>query len=57
MSNVISVLERLARRDEGQDLLEYGLLMALIAIVAVGAVSVLGNTIYQLFWLNIAQNF
>jgi pilus assembly protein Flp/PilA len=57
MQQVIAVVGRLVRRDEGQDLLEYGLLAVLIAIVAIGAVSTLGNTIYTLFWNNIAQNF
>jgi Flp pilus assembly pilin Flp len=47
----------LLRGDEGQDLLEYGLLMALIAIFAMGAVSTLGNTINTVFWQTIATNF
>jgi len=45
------------RADDGQDLLEYGLLMALIAVFAIGAVSVLGNTINTIFWQSIAANF
>jgi Flp pilus assembly pilin Flp len=48
---------KLRRSEEGQDLLEYGLLMALIAIFAIGAVSVLGNTIQNVFWSAIAGNF
>jgi Flp pilus assembly pilin Flp len=48
---------RLRRSEDGQDLLEYGLLMALIAIFAIGAVSVLGNTIQNVFWAAIAGNF
>jgi Flp pilus assembly pilin Flp len=48
---------RLRLADEGQDLLEYGLLMALIAIFAIGAVSTLGNTINTVFWQSIASNF
>ena len=36
--------------EEGQDLLEYGLLAALIAVVAIGAVTTLGQTIYTVFW-------
>jgi Flp pilus assembly pilin Flp len=43
--------------DDGQDLLEYGLLAALIAIVALGAVSTVGQTIYTVFWQSIANNF
>jgi Flp pilus assembly pilin Flp len=45
------------RSEEGQDLLEYGLLMALIAVLAIGAVSALGNTINTVFWQTIANNF
>jgi Flp pilus assembly pilin Flp len=41
---------RLAREDDGQDLLEYGLLCALIGIIALGAVSTVGNTINTVFW-------
>jgi Flp pilus assembly pilin Flp len=41
-------------REEGQDLLEYGLLVALIAMVALGAVTTLGNTITNVFWNAIA---
>ena len=44
-------------KEEGQDLLEYGLLAALIAIVALGAVAAVGNTINNVFWKSIATNF
>ena len=43
--------------EEGQDLLEYGLLAALIAIVAIGAVSAVGQAIYDVFWKTIQTNF
>jgi Flp pilus assembly pilin Flp len=36
--------------EEGQDLLEYGLLAALIAVLAIGAVTQLGQIIYTVFW-------
>ncbi len=45
---------RLLNGDSGQDLLEYGLLMALIAMVAVGAVTTVGTTIQNVFWNAIA---
>lgn len=45
------------RSEDGQDLLEYGLLMALIAVFAMGAVATLGNTISTVFWSAIANNF
>jgi Flp pilus assembly pilin Flp len=48
---------RFRRPEEGQDLLEYGLLMAMIAIVAMGAVASLGTTISTVFWTAIANNF
>jgi pilus assembly protein Flp/PilA len=37
------------KNDEGQDLLEYALLVALIAIVAVGAVTAAGTTVQGIF--------
>jgi pilus assembly protein Flp/PilA len=62
MQSSVAVLRRLVvlrirREDEGQDLLEYGLLTALIAVIAIGAVTTLGNTINTVFWTAIANNF
>jgi len=57
MQQMLAVVGRLVKQDDGQDLLEYGLLAVLIAIVALGAVMTVGNTINQIFWNNIAQNF
>ena len=37
------------RNDEGQDLLEYALLVALIAIVAIGAVTLAGTQVNAIF--------
>ena len=48
---------RFRRAEEGQDLLEYGLLAALIAIIALGAVQSVGNVINQVFWTSIASSF
>lgn len=48
---------RFRRSEDGQDLLEYGLLMALIAVFAIGAVAMLGNAIQNVFWSSIANNF
>ena len=42
--------EKFPKADDGQDLLEYGLLAALIALVAIGAVTAAGQTIYNVFW-------
>jgi Flp pilus assembly pilin Flp len=54
---VLIVANRLLHRADGQDLVEYGLLMALIAVVAIGAISGLGNTVNTVLWQTIAQNF
>jgi pilus assembly protein Flp/PilA len=37
------------RDEEGQDLLEYALLIALIALVCVGAVALAGTKVSQVF--------
>jgi Flp pilus assembly pilin Flp len=55
MTQVITAIRLLVQRTDGQDLLEYGLLVALIALVAVGAVTSVGNTIYTVFWSGIGQ--
>ena len=58
---ILAALKRLAdtrrfwRAEDGQDLLEYALLCALIALVAFGAVSGVGSTINSVFWNVIAQ--
>jgi Flp pilus assembly pilin Flp len=48
---------RLTRDEDGQDLLEYGLLAALIALVALSAVTEVGQTINNVFWRTIADGF
>ena len=51
MGAVVALLHNLiVHRDEGQDLIEYGLLTALIAIVAFTAVTAVGTTVNGLFW-------
>jgi Flp pilus assembly pilin Flp len=51
MDAVVTLVHRLVfRHDEGQDLIEYGLLVALIAVVAIGLVTTVGVTINTLFW-------
>jgi pilus assembly protein Flp/PilA len=42
-------LFRLFRRDEGATLAEYGLLLALIAVICMAAISLLGNKISNMF--------
>ena len=41
--------EDLGRNAEGQTLVEYGLLLALIAVVCVVAVTLLGGTVNSIF--------
>ena len=58
----VAELMRIASRtrpesEEGQDLLEYGLLVALIALVALSAVASVGQTIYTVFWKTIESAF
>ena len=55
MTHLLTAIGRLAKRADGQDLIEYGLLAALIAIVAMVGVTTLGGTIYNVFWRNIGQ--
>jgi len=45
-----AVLRRLRRDEDGQDLIEYALLIGLVALVAVSAVSQVGETILDVFW-------
>jgi Flp pilus assembly pilin Flp len=47
----------LMTREDGQDLLEYGLLASLIALVALVAVTTVGNQISGVLWAAIANNF
>jgi Flp pilus assembly pilin Flp len=51
------IWRQVGSRDDGQDLLEYALLVALIVLVAVGAVTTVGSTIKTVFWDVIAAAF
>ena len=55
MARAFVAMTRLVYRDEGQDLLEYGFVMALIAIAAILAVSGVGDVIDTLWWGPIAR--
>jgi Flp pilus assembly pilin Flp len=56
MRRVLRLVSRLARREEGQDLLEYGLLMVLIAVAALAGITSVGIVINSALWGAIAQN-
>lgn len=49
MYQLVAFVKSFVRNEEGQDLLEYALLVALIAIVAVGAVTTAGTTVEGIF--------
>jgi Flp pilus assembly pilin Flp len=57
VATLMNLAKRNVRKEDGQDLLEYGLLVAMIALFALGAVATVGQTIYTVFWNNIANNF
>ena len=46
---LFSAIRRFVRDEEGQDLLEYALLVALIALVAFGAVKLAGENVNGIF--------
>jgi len=43
------------KRDDGQDLIEYGLLAVLIATVAILTMTTVGTELNTLFWVPIAN--
>ncbi len=49
MFQLMERLKSVVRREEGQDLLEYALLIALIAIVCVGAITLAGSSVKDAF--------
>jgi pilus assembly protein Flp/PilA len=46
---LVNFVKSFAHNDEGQDLLEYALLVALIALVAVAAVGLAGGSVKTIF--------
>ncbi|MDP6605384.1 MAG: Flp family type IVb pilin [Dehalococcoidia bacterium] len=49
MAWTIEVLQALRRQEDGQDLLEYALLVSLIALIAAGAVAAAGVQVDAIF--------
>jgi pilus assembly protein Flp/PilA len=49
MSMLLNYLKSFVREEEGQDLLEYALLVALIALVAITAVGAAGTSVQTIF--------
>ncbi len=56
MMKPLSFLRRLRRIEQGQDLAEYALLIALIAVVVIGAVMAFGGALLE-FWNYIGATF
>ena len=56
MERMRRIWRRLLTDDNGQDLMEYGLLAMLIAIVGMVAVNALGTTLNTVYWQFIAQS-
>jgi pilus assembly protein Flp/PilA len=49
MSQLVNLVKWFRRDEEGQDLLEYALLVALIALIAIGAVQMAGESVSAIF--------
>jgi len=47
--NTLEAVKNVSREEEGAALVEYGLLVGLIAVVVVGAVTTLGTTLLGYF--------
>ena len=56
MHRVMVAVDRLARTEDGQDLIEYAMLVVLIAVGAVLAVQRVGETINAVLWQAIAAS-
>jgi len=54
MSMLLQFVTSVVRNEEGQDLLEYALLVALIALIAIGGVTLAGQSVNVIF-TNIAN--
>ena len=46
---LVNYVRSFAKDESGQDLLEYALLVALIALVAFGAIQMAGNSVNSIF--------
>ena len=55
MERAFAAIGRFGKTTEGQDLLEYAMLAALIAVVAIAGITTVGQTIYSVFWSGIGQ--
>jgi Flp pilus assembly pilin Flp len=56
MQRVFFAVQRLARTEDGQDLLEYAMVVVLIAVAAAIAVQRVGETVNAVLWQVIAAS-
>jgi len=55
---MLNIFKRLVREEEGQGMAEYGLILALIAVVVIGALTAVGtklNTHFQTISTNLGS--
>jgi len=50
MKRILGFIAEFGSRCDGQDLMEYGLLAALIAVIAIAAMSAVGTTLNTVFY-------
>ena len=55
MRTIHNAMRQLVHGEDGQDLIEYALLTALISIVALTGVKAVGSAVLDSFWSVIAQ--
>jgi pilus assembly protein Flp/PilA len=55
MSSLIRKVKSVVVREEGATMVEYGLMVALVALVAIGGVTALGTSLNALFNSVVAQ--
>jgi len=53
MEAVVRLTDRVVREEEGQDMVEYALILGLISIIAVASVKLAGDKI-KIIWDNVA---
>ena len=56
MQCLLAIVGRLLRSDDGQDLIEYGLVALLISVGAFLVLTSLGSAVYNVLWEPIVQN-
>ncbi len=57
MHRVWTIVRRVIAAEHGEDLLEYGMLAALIAVVAITGMAAVGQQVHNALWVTIVNNF